>query len=76
TISRMLEAAGFERITVRRDPNRYPVGFLLERLHRYYPPLRPLVAAIDRIAPERLRAFAIPVHYGSMKVMATRAGMA
>ncbi len=76
TIARMLEAVGFERITVQRDPNRYPVGFLYERLQRYYPRLAPVIRGLERITPERLKAWGIPVHYGSMKVTAYRAGLA
>jgi SAM-dependent methyltransferase len=75
TIAKVLEAVGFERITVLRDPNRYPVGFFFQRLQRYYPFLRPLIARIERATPDRVKDFGIPVHYGSMKVMAYRAGM-
>lgn len=75
TITRMLEAVGFERITVRRDPNRYPVGFLYERLQRYYPFLAPVIRGLERITPERVKEFGVPVHYGSMKVTAYRAGL-
>jgi SAM-dependent methyltransferase len=75
TIARMLEAVGFDRIHVSRDPNRYPVGFFLERFSRYYPFLRPVMALLDRVLPERVKALGVPVHYGSMKVMAYRAGL-
>ncbi|MCK9487657.1 MAG: class I SAM-dependent methyltransferase [Dehalococcoidia bacterium] len=75
TITRMLEAVGFERITVRRDVNRYSVAFLYERLQRYYPALAPVIRGLRRITPQRLRALGIPVHYGSMKVTAHRAGL-
>lgn len=75
TIAKMLEAVGFERISVRRDPNRYPVGFFYQRLSRYYPFLRPVMKLLDRITPARVKDFGIPIHYGSMKVMAYRAGM-
>lgn len=75
TISRMLEAAGFDRIRVRRDPNRYPIGFFFERVSRYYPFLRPVMGLLSRITPRRIQDFGIPIHYGSIKVMAYRAGI-
>lgn len=75
TISKMLESVGFDRIVVQRDRNRYPVSFLFERLRRYYPALRPLVGLVEWLTPGRVRRMSIPVHYGSMKVMAYRAGL-
>ena len=75
TIARMLESVGFDRIVVMRDPNHYPVGFIFERLRRYYPLLRPLVGLVERLTPERVKRASIPVHYGSMKVMAFRSGL-
>lgn len=75
TIAKMLESVGFDRIVVQRDPNWYPVSFFLDRLRRYYPMLRPVIGLLDRVLPARLKAMSIPVHYGSMKVMARRAGM-
>jgi len=59
---------------VRRDPNRYPVGFFFERLQRYYPIFAPVMRFLARVTPQRVQAFGIQVHYGSMKVMAYRAG--
>jgi len=75
TIAKMLESVGFDRIVVRRDPNRYPVSFFFERFRRYYPPLRPVIGLLEKITPSRVQEMAIPIHYGSMKVMAYRAGI-
>jgi len=77
TLARMLEAAGFERIEAKIDPNRYPVAFLIERISRYYPVARPVMRVLDRLLPKSLQGrLYLPVHYGSMKVTARRAGMA
>ncbi len=77
TLSRMLEAAGFESIRARRDPNRYPIPFLIERVQRYYPPLRPLARLADRLLPASVQErFMVPVHYGSMQLTAHRSGPA
>lgn len=76
TLARMLEAAGFEHIEARIDPNRYPIAFLIERVSRYYPVLRPVMRLLDRAIPKSMQArLYVPVHYGSMKVTARRAGM-
>ncbi len=75
TITRMLEAGGFERISVRRDSNRYPLRFLFDRARQYYPALAPLVRVLERVTPGRVLDRDVPANLGSMRVIAYRAGL-
>ena len=72
TISRMLDTAGFVRISASRDTARpYPVRHILERLRYLYPKLSGLTRAIDAGA-RQLGALdlAIPVLLGDLSVVA------
>ena len=72
TMRRMLAASGFSQTVVSRDVHRYPPGFVLGRLRRYAPRSAPIVGAVERLLPQALREFVLPVYYGSMKVRAFR----
>ena len=72
TIIRMLDTAGFVRISASRDTARpYPVRHILERLRYLYPRISGLTSAIDAGA-RQLGALdlAIPVLLGDLSVIA------